>query len=423
MHSRRSTLRIASLLPVLALAAACAGDSSATPTLAAVVDTIAGVERMSYPDRRARALEWSYDTLVVLGGFEVEDPAFQFGSVTRNGLATDSDGNLYVLDADGRRILGFTRTGLALGTWGREGAGPGEFGGGFAGPQTMAMGPGDTLWVGDLANQRMTLIPVRGGSPGSVPLGDQPVGIGGKMVVGASGALAELTSFSFTPGADAGFPPRPLVWIGRDGSPGDTVWTAPAPERDLVTFNQGGNQMMVMLTRRFSPDFLWVRFADGTLAVQDAADYRIELLRPDGSVRRRIERAPAARPVSEADRQKVIDELLEPPEEENTFSTPEVRRQMAESATFSDVVPRVVSLLRDGRDRLWAGVSENEPGEVERIDVYDREGQLLGELPLLDMPTWFLGDDHAVFLDEDDLEVQTLTIVKLVEAGEAAARD
>jgi hypothetical protein len=192
------------------------------------------------------------------------------------------------------------------------------------------------------------------------------------------------------------------------------VWTAPAPEADLVTFNRGGNQMMVMLTRRFSPDFQWVRFSDGTLAVQDGADYRIHLLRGDGTVRRRIDRAPQPRPVTDADRQRVIDELLKPPDEENAFNTLEVRRQMAESATFADVVPRIVSLVRDPRDRLWVGVSETEPGEVDRIDVYDRDGVLLGELRQLDMPTHFFGDGLAVFLGEDDLEVQTLTVVRLV---------
>lgn len=411
MSQRLSLLAIA---PLLALGTGCAGDGAATPALEAVVDTIGGIERLAYPERAAPALEWSYDTLAVLGGFEVDDPAFQFGGVTRNGLAGDSAGNLFVLDSDGRRVLGFSPTGTALGRWGREGGGPGEFGGGFAGPQTMAMGPGDTLWVGDLANQRMTLLPVPTGQPASVPLGDQPVGIGGKIEVDGEAVLAELTSFSFTPGDDAGFPPRPLVRIGREGRARDTVWTAPAPEADLVTFSRGGSQMMVMLTRRFSPDFHWVRFSDGTLAVQDGAEYRIQLLRPDGSVRRRIDRAPAPRPVTDADRRKVIDELLEPPEEENAFNTLEVRRQMAESATLADVVPRIVSLVRDGRDHLWVGVSETEPDEVQRIDVYDRDGVLLGELRLLDIPTHFFGDGLAVFLNEDDLDVQTLTIVRLV---------
>ena len=51
-----------------------------------------------------------------------------------------------------------------------------------------------------------------------------------------------------------------------------------------------------------------------------------------------------------------------------------------EALTFAESVPRITGLAIDGSDRLWVGVSVNRPGETDRIDVYGRDGGLLGEI-------------------------------------------
>lgn len=417
---RRTETRIVALLTAIVLAACDAGGTGgASLEPIAVTDTVDGVEQVTYGADPAPTLAWSFDTASVIGGFTVDDPDYQFGGVGDGGLATDVDGNLYVLDAEGIRVLGYTPSGEFLGSWGREGGGPGELGGSFGGgPRTMAMGPGDTLWIGDRGNQRFTLIPVRGGEPASIPLPQSSVSIGGRMAVVDDGVLAILSSFSFRPGEADGMPPRPLVRFDRSGEAADTVWTFPAPETDMVTINSGGNSLMMMMSQVFSPGFSWVRFSDGGLAVREDAEYRIRLTDETGAVHRILQRAPPARATTEADRQAVLDSILAPPDEETRFNTAEVREKRAEAMTFAELIPRIVEIRRDTRDRLWVGVSEETPQAIERIDVFERDGTLVGELRDVPMPDLFFGDGHAAILDRDDLEVQRVHVVRLVEEPE-----
>lgn len=412
--------RLRSLTVLLLLPAVACGDAATSEIEVAVVtDTVDGVERLTYGAERAAPLGWSLDTATVIGGFGVDDPDYQFGGLATDGLAADAEGNLYVLDSDGIRVLGYAPDGSFLGSWGREGGGPGELGGGFGGgPRTMAMGPGDTLWIGDRGNQRFTLLPVDGGDPASVPLPGTSVSIGGKMAVDSAGALALLSSFSFRPGEAEGMPPRPLVRFDRAGEPGDTVWTFPAPATDVVTISAGGNNLMMMMSQVFSPGFSWVRFADGGLALQESAAYQIQFTDPDGTLRRIVRREPAPRPTSEEDRRRFLDSLMTPPEEESQFDTPEIRRQRAEATTFADLIPRIIELRRDTKGRLWVGVSESTPRTIERIDVYDADGTLVGEIRDVPMPDFFFGNGYAAMIDADDLDVQRITIARLVDEPE-----
>jgi len=420
----RSSVRSVSagLLVSLVCALAGCGDTAggSVSGIEAAVDTVGGVERLTYGDERAAELQWRFDTTTVIGGFGVDDPDYQFGGLTPNSLAGDADGNLYVLDADGIRVLGYGPDGSLLASWGREGGGPGELGGGFGGgPRAMAMGPGDTLWVDDRSNQRLTLIPVGGGEPTALALPQTSRGFGGAMSVDSAGVVAILSTFSFSPDDTGGMPPRPIIRLGRDGEVGDTLWTAPAPRTDVVRISSGGNRLVMMMSQQFAAGFHWVRFDDGGIALAESAAYEIRFIDRFGEAEHIVRRNPPARPVTEADRQAYLDSLLAPPEEESQFNSAEIRRQRAEATTFADSIPRIVELRRDPRDRLWVGVSEERPGVVERIDVYDRDGILLGELRDMPMPDHFFGDGYAAIIDQDELDVQQVHVMRLVEAPEA----
>jgi len=397
----------------------CTSDAASSVGLESVVDTVAGVERLTYGEERASELPWRFDTLSVIGGFGIDDSDYQFGGLTSNSLAGGAEGNLYLLDADGIRVVGYGPDGSFLGSWGREGGGPGELGGGFGGgPRSMAMGPGDTLWIDDQGNQRLTLIPLDGGEPTSLAMPQSSRGFGGALSVDADGLVAMLSTFSFSPGSVEGMPPRPIVRLTRDGEVSDTLWTAPAPHTDLVTITTGGNRLMLMMGQQFAPGFYWVRFADGGIALIETAAYEVRFVGPSGEPERVLRRNPAPRLVTDSDRQAYLDSLLAPPEEETQFDTAELRRQRAEATTFADSMPRVVEMRRDTRDRLWVGVSEERPGTLERIDVYDRDGTLLGELRDVPMPDHFFGDGLAAIIDRDELDVQRVHVLRLVESPE-----
>ncbi|HSM09190.1 MAG TPA: hypothetical protein VLA33_09265 [Gemmatimonadota bacterium] len=417
MNRAFALLALVAFLPATACTSDAAGGAAEVEV---AVDTVGGVERLTYGDERAAQLPWRFDTTTVIGGFGVDDPDYQFGGLSSNSLAGDADGNLYVLDADGIRVLGYGPDGSFLGSWGREGGGPGELGGGFGGgPRSMALGPGDTLWIDDRSNQRLTLLPVDGGEPASLALPQSSRGFGGAMTVDSAGVVAILSTFSFSPGEADGMPPRPIVRMGRDGEIRDTLWTAPAPPTDMVTITAGRNQLMMMMSQRFAPGFYWERFDDGAIALAEAVAYDIRFVDASGEPERILRRNPPPRLVTETDRQTYLDSLLAPPEEETEFNSAEIRRERAEATTFADSVPRIVGMRRDTRDRLWVGVSEERPGAIERIDVYDRDGTLLGELRDTPLPDHFFADGRAAIIDRDELDVQRVHVMRLIETPEA----
>jgi len=393
---------------LLPFAAGCAGEGAASTGLAAAIDTIGGIEHLHYPETGAAVLPWRFDTVAVIGGFTENDPDKQFGIMGPYGLTADAAGNLYAFDFQGKRIIGYDTTGEVIGTWGREGEGPGEIG---AWGGVLAMGPGDTLWLADRSNQRITLFPTDGGDASSVPMTEGNTGFGGKLAPVADGAISMMSSFSFTPGEDAKMPPRPLVHIARDGTVTDTLWSVPASETDLVTISSGNNTMVMMMSRQFSPNFSYDRFADGGLVLQDQAPYDLRLLSSDGTVQRVIQRDPLPRATTDEDRQRVIDEMLEPRDGEVS----DMQKKQADAATFYDIIPAINRLVVDYADRIWVGVTGAVPGEDERLDIYSHDGQLLGEMHGVEMPALFFGDGYAALITEDELEVQQIVILKLVE--------
>ncbi|MES2305597.1 MAG: hypothetical protein V4558_08820 [Gemmatimonadota bacterium] len=70
-------------------------------------------------------------------------------------VSVSKTGTIAVGQPQDSKVRFFSSTGTSLGTFGRSGGGPGEFG--YLGP-TISVWTGDSLWVGDNALQRWTLI-------------------------------------------------------------------------------------------------------------------------------------------------------------------------------------------------------------------------------------------------------------------------
>ena len=413
--SRPTSPFLAPYLAALALSlAACGGTSDDRGTRpAATVDTVDGVALLSYPDTPAPELAWRLDTLFVLGGYEQEDAAFQFGQIGSSSLAGTDDGDLFVLDGMASRVLGFDRTGAPTGTWGREGGGPGE----LQMPGGLGVGPGDSLWIADRGNRRVTIYPPDpDGEAGEISLSDAASGLGGSLSIDGTGLYGVGVIFSFTPGADVSVPPQRLLHVTRSGEVADTVWTAPPREFDQVELTSGGSRMMMLMQRRFTPGFWWGRFSDGTFALSDSPEYDIAFVAPDGTVRRRVRRAPAAAPTTEEDRERARRQTREQAETSTSDAVRQSVEQRIEKMTFAETVPRITGLAVDREDRLWVGVATDVPEETGRIDVYDREGALLGEIRSPEFfPAVFFGEDRAAIVDRDELDVPRVIVLALRE--------
>ena len=156
MRKRPNDPRTSWILLGLALAAGACGTPADGPvSLQATIDTVDGVKRLAYPESGAPQLAWQLDTVALIGGFGVDSEEYQFDQVGPGSLAGDASGGLYLIDQTGKRVLGYDREGSFTGAWGREGSGPGE----LQMPMGLGVGRGDTLWVLDGSNQRITLLP------------------------------------------------------------------------------------------------------------------------------------------------------------------------------------------------------------------------------------------------------------------------
>ena len=416
-----SGLQIRRPLPIVGTAVATlalggCGSEAAPPTApAAVADSVDGIPRLAWPEESAMELAWSLDTLMVIGGFEQEGGDYQFDQVSPGGIDGDAGGRLFVLDGAGMRVLGYDPTGQPIGVWGREGGGPGE----FTSPSGLTAGPGDTLWVVDRGNRRVTLFPYDlDGMPADISLSDESSGLGGELAIGFDGVYGVAMIFSFSPGEEVEYPPRRLIHLLRDGEIADTIWTSPPPKFDRIELTSG-NQIAVMLTQRtFSPGFHWERFSDGSFVIAEEAEYELSFLTADGSERLRVRREPPARLTTEADRQRARDGAREQSEESTSPFVRQSTDERIEKMTFDDRIPRITGLAVDGQDRLWVGVSGALPGETERIDLYESDGTLVGEIRQPDVfPMVFYGQGRAAVLDRDELDVQRVLVLELREGA------
>ncbi|HEX7049906.1 MAG TPA: hypothetical protein VF188_06800 [Longimicrobiales bacterium] len=413
--------------------AGCGAGAADAPLARAAVDTVAGIERWLYPGAGGPALEWSIDTVAVIGGAMATDDAYQFDQIDRNGLAVDAAGRLYVLDRAGVRVLVYDSLGRHGATYGREGGGPGELGM----PLSLAVAD-DSIWVADFGNHRYTIYPRDGGEAREVTLAEE-LGIPtGRLVVADGSIVQVLRPFGLRrmlrggAGGPPPEPPRPILRLSTAGEVMDTLWISEPPE--MVEAQAGtpssGRLVMVRTPRQFEPRLEWEAFSDGGIVVADTTAYVLNLIAADGTPVRRVARDLPPRETTEADKEFARERLREmqrrgggiriairqgggggsasaaPPAEEF------IKAQL-EAMTFAPVIPRITGLRVDALDRIWVGVSLDEPETTERIDVFDREGRLIGELTGWELPDAFLGPSLAARIVRDEDDVQQILIYRI----------
>ena len=104
---------------------------------------------------------------------------WRFGAEDRSapaGIALDGDGNVYVADWQAGQIFKLAPTGLLLAQWGAPGRGPGA----FDGPRALTLDADGNVYVADSGNQRIQKLAPTGealaewGSPPSRPAPPEP---------------------------------------------------------------------------------------------------------------------------------------------------------------------------------------------------------------------------------------------------------
>jgi hypothetical protein len=441
------------------MAPACTSRAGADSGLEARIDSVNGLPRLVYPGEGGILLPWRADTTARIGDVLGDDDAYQFDRVQRTGLAGDSRGNIYVLDGAGSRILSYDAGGNHRATVGRAGEGPGE----LASPFALATGAGDTIWVLDPLNTRVTGFPPdsseprvvtfagMGGFPtgsfaikagfflmqssppirlaggGSVRFGGGGVRIGGGGARGGARAAAPTTVRRGGPPVSADPDSTvdrrvPVFRVAPDGQAAVTLWHHTPPEVKPVQLNTGGDRVMIMAAApSFTPVLRWAAFADGGIVVSETDRYELNVIGPDGKPRFQIVREMAPWPVTETEKEHAREQLRNSRTSFGGNASIDMKaiiEQQIANMTFAETVPRIAGLAIDAKDRIWVGVALTTPGTVDRVDIYDRDGKFLGSLENVKVPDVFLTDNRGASLVRDaDTDVQQVAVYRIVEGG------
>jgi hypothetical protein len=359
--------------------------------------------------------EWRLVPVATVGGAEAPDERQLFDQVPVHGLVGRTNGHVLLLDVSGKRVLEYDATGRYVRTIGRGGGGPGE----FEFPTGLAVGPGDSLWVFD--GLRYSVFPLATGSPRT---GTTSARTFGQLRADAQGPVQALSAVpSRTTGTGSVFPDHMrLARLDRRGAITDTIWTGPVPRRVSVTHQVGQRSHSTQAVEHFGTNTYWDMLPDGTLAVSDTSAYIIRIVSPRGQVVRTIGPGTAGRRVTPADRDRALAQIRaemlarQKRIEDARFRLgPELMEKVLEATPFGAVVPIVSGVRVDRQGRIWVGVA-GQGSALERIDIYDAGGTLLGRImqpPA--MPGALYGDGLMAFVDRDDSDAQRLRIMRVVE--------
>lgn len=382
----------ASLAGFLAAAGVACGEAGGEE--AAVRRDSAGIEIVESPGVD-RPLPWRVERVVPLGG-EDEGPA-SFYEVRSTQVAADRAGRLYVLDGAAGRVVVFDSTGGYLRRFGRKGGGPGE----LERPWSLAVGPGDTVWVFGFARRGFVRF-APDGSPA------ETVRLGGLQFFGGAIAATGL-GVAF---AESGMMDRveELVVLGC----GDTLRLASVslPEAEEIRFESCPMRYRG-LPPLFHPSLVWAARADRIVA-SAGAGYVVDVFEGGervASLRRPAPPRPATREMAVA---HVGDAMRVRVGGREVVCDAE---EAADRREWAEVLPAVGELAAAPDDRVWVrrgGVR----GEPAVVDVFGADGAYEGTLPEgTPWPVAFLSSRTYAAIETDEWEVDRVVILRIEEEG------
>lgn len=347
---------------------------------------------------------WTIEEDLRIGSAEGQ-PEYQFGQIV--GIDVASDGRIFVLDQHARDVRVFDPEGRFIGRIGKGGSGPGELGQG-AGP--VFVGPGDTVSIPDVGQQRVTRYTPAGEPAGSfqVAMAD---GIAVKWMEAPDGDLVQQTMIMALPGQPHVEARNLLLRRDARGEITDTIMIMPAGQ--TMDFSSGQPRMTL-----FAPEPMWALGPQGHLVYGNNAVYRLEVFGPEGELERVIARERERNPISESDQQEFRRAIRDAWEQAGM--PPQAMDIMGQALDFADYYPAYANLFGGPDGSVWVQRVQS-PEDVRESgatfdlqdiggpewEVFDHEGRLLGavRMPTRFTPLLFRGD-HIYGVLRDDLDIQ-----------------
>ena len=375
-------------LPALLLIAACGGGTAKSALDTPTIDTLPGGVvhiKNTGPTAWADTSGWRWVSVTTIN--PAEGTPGELGQI--GAMTIGDDGTVYALQRKPATIKVFGPDGTFLRDIGKEGDGPGEVRDGFLGMR------GDTLLLQDPNHSRLTLFLTNGTFLKTVP--SPCCYFWPRLTIDSAGR-------AWLPGSGNG---DKASWyrVRMDGTTADTVVMPPQDDFRkaktwTVTMKRGGNSMSMMMLAPMQPSTTFEPRIDGMIVSGHSSSYRFAVLRGATDTARSFEAPTQSLTISDA----MHDTLFE----KATNNSDEATRKALRESAKKDDIPHTwlpwthMSLDREGR--LWVSLP-GDAGEVTRLQVFDRNGYLLGDVPppstkMFDNSAW--GRDRIAVVDEDE---------------------
>lgn len=351
------------------------------------------------------AERWTVEEELRIGVAE-GDPHYQFGDI--GGVAVDSRGRIFVLDAQAQHVKVFSPEGDYEQSIGGPGHGPGELADAYYPP---VIGAGDTLFVPDeRGNQRTNRYAPDGTSVGSFPF---PFEMGLALLFRPvpSGMIAAWLRPTNLPGRPAPDRIDRIVAVSSDGTVADTLLTFPSGG----TFSQGGASFELVI---HAAEPAWVITDDSKLVFGMNDRDRLEIYASGGRLERVVEIPVDRREITDRDREQYLAQYGQDMRQFLRF--PEFY------PTFNDIIAGPNRTIWVQHVRTISELSEGELGtlgrttRVQRLisalrkfsgttdwDVFDAEGRYLGAVTMpLRIASPLVRGENIYGVWRDELDVQ-----------------
>jgi hypothetical protein len=403
------------------LAAACAGGDGSADWNGTMRDS-AGVAIVENPEQGMWTDE-SRPTIQEELKIGSSDGAAeeQFGMIV--GLDIDSQGRIYVMDQQARRVRVFGPDGAFIREMGGSGSGPGELSQASAG---LILTAGDTILVPDMGQMRLTRYTPDGTALGSTPI-NMAEGIPMRWDLMPDRRIVQQARLMQVPGGPPPAPgeqaeqagPKPDMLLVRStaGLVTDTLMELPIGQSFQI--GQGGMRMKV-----FEPEPVWTIDKQGRIVFGLNSEYRLRVHREDGSLERLITRPFVRQPVTEADRSEFLRFMREA--WKNAGVPPAAMDQLMANIEFADHYPAFASLLGGPDGSIWVqhvrtaqqvaeagGEFNAQDVGASDWDIFDSQGRFLGvlSLPQRFQPVRVVGQ-RLYGIWRDELDVQHVLVVQ-----------
>lgn len=405
---------------LLALASAACGSADSGGGWSGTTRDSAGITIVENPieGQWSDVDRWRFAEELRIGVAE-GDPDYQFGQI--GDIAVDSSGQIYVLDRQAQHVRLFDAEGEYLRTIGAPGDGPGQLSQNVV---AILIGPGDTLLVPDLGNQRVQRFLQDGSEASSFPV-PFTGGITLNWQAGPDRSLVHQLRSMPMSGAESWGPSDDLVLVRRpDGTVRDTLLVLPAGES--VRFTDGRPDIEF-----FAAEPAWALLPDGGLVSAITTDYRFKIHDAEGGLERVVTRPWEPKPITESDRDRLRDALRETMRQQG--APPNTIETFLGNAGFADRYPAFARFIGGPDGTVWVqrvitadklpdrGLRDPQDFGSGEWDVFDRRGRYLGEtsFPERFQPLEWKGDRvYGVFRDE--LDIQHVVRLQLVRPADTA---